>query len=92
MLIESRQRLSTFYCTSLPDNRRGSYKSGLPYQITWGAYRPKLDLECHINKIAKKIASRIGALKRVRPFVPGTSLQFIFNSLVQLHFDYCSVV
>ena len=31
-------------------------------------------------------------MKRTRPFVPGDTLLSIFNSLVQPHFDYCSVV
>ena len=43
----------------------------------------------HINQITKKIASGIGALKRVRPFVPVNTLMTIFNSLVQPHFKYC---
>ena len=42
--------------------------------------------------ISKKIASGIGALKRIRPFVPRTTLHTIFHSLIQPHFDYCSVV
>ena len=46
----------------------------------------------HINQISRKIASGIGALKRIRSFVPDTTLQFIFNSLVQPYFDYCCVV
>ena len=46
----------------------------------------------HINRLSKKIASGIGSLKRIRSFVPGTTLQFIFNSLIQPHFDYCCVV
>ena len=45
-----------------------------------------------INQISRKIASGIGALKRLRSFVPDTTLQFIFNSLVQPYFDYCCVV
>ena len=46
----------------------------------------------HINQISRKIASGIAAVKRIRPFVPGTTLQFIFNSLVQPYFDYCCAV
>ena len=46
----------------------------------------------HIHKLTKKIASGIGAQKRVRPFVPATTLRYIHNSLIQPHFDYCSVV
>ena len=51
-----------------------------------------LSWNIHINKLIKKIASNIGAIKRVRPFAPLTTLQYIYNSLVQPHFNYCCVV
>ena len=35
-----------------------------------------------IKELAKKIASGIGDLKRVRDYVPNTALQSIFNSQV----------
>ena len=34
-----------------------------------------------IEKLLSKIASGTGALKRIRPFVPHSTLQFIYNSL-----------
>ena len=34
-----------------------------------------------IEKLLTKIASGTGALKRIRPFVPHTTLQFIYYSL-----------
>ena len=46
----------------------------------------------YIDKLCKKIASAIGAIKRVKPFVPQSTLLNIYNSLVQSHFDYCSLV
>ena len=46
----------------------------------------------HIEKLSTKIASGFGALKRIRSFAPSSTLQFIYYSLIQLHFDYCSVV
>ena len=51
-----------------------------------------LSWNMHIKELAKKIASGIGALKRVRQFVPVSVLHTIFNSLVQPHFNYCCVV
>ena len=48
-----------------------------------------LSWSTHINEITKKIASCIGALKSVRPFVPVNTLMTIFNSSVQPHFNYC---
>lgn len=38
------------------------------------------------------LTSAIGALKRVRQFVPPPTLQTMYNSFIQLYFDYCSVV
>ena len=46
----------------------------------------------HVDKLCKKIASAIGAIKRVKPFLPQSTLLSIYNSLVQPHFDYCSLV
>ena len=43
----------------------------------------------HVNEITKKIASAIGAPKRVRAFFPVNILMIIFNSLVLPHFNYC---
>ena len=45
-----------------------------------------------IDKSAKNIGSSIAALKRVRQFVPPSTLLCIYNALIQLHFDYRSVV
>ena len=36
--------------------------------------------------------SGIGALKRVRYFVPAATLKLIFNSLLQPYFNYCCTV
>ena len=92
MLIGSRQRLST-----LPDtlelsinnesiNRVSSVKSlgvFIDENLTW---------QTHIDKLPKKIASGIGAIKRIRPFVPPDTLIYIYSALIQPHFDYCNLV
>ena len=46
----------------------------------------------HIDKLSKKIASGIGAIKRIKPFVSPEILHYIYNALVQPYFDYCSIV
>ena len=52
-----------------------------------------LSWNIHIEKIAKKIASGIGAIKRCcTPFVNRTTLESVFNALVQPYFNYCSEV
>ena len=51
--------------------------------LTWGS---------HIEKLAKKVASGIAAIKRVRKFISPATLHLIYKALIQLHFDYCNVV
>ena len=46
----------------------------------------------HTDKIAKKVTSGLGAIKRIREFVDKKTLINVHNALVQPHFDYCSVV
>jgi len=92
MLIDSGQRLSTlsdtleFSIDNVPIEQVSSVKSIGVYiddNLTWHS---------HIDKLCKKIASANGAIKRIRPFVPQSTLLCIYNSLVQPHFDYCSLV
>ena len=45
----------------------------------------------HIDKLSKKIAPGIGAIKRIKPFVSPEILHYIYNALVRPHFDYCSI-
>ena len=90
MLIGSRQRLSTLsdtlerYIDNVPIEQVPSVKSLGIYideNLTWHS---------HNDKLCKKIAS--GAIKQVKPFVPQSTLLNKCNSLVQSHFDYCSLV
>ena len=95
MLISSRQRLTTLSDTlelsidNVPIEQVPSVKSLGIYiddNLTWHSY---------IDKLCKKIASAIGVIKRVKPFVPQSTLLNIYNSLVQLTsstFDYYSLV
>lgn len=48
--------------------------------ITWAV---------HIDKICKRIASAIGALKRRRPIITTDAAIQIYRALIQPHFDYC---
>ena len=92
MFICSRQRLNTLprppHLTigGVPVNQVSTAKSLGVYideNLSWGS---------HIEKLIKKVASGVGALKRIRSFVPFETLKIIFNVLVRPHFDYCSVV
>jgi hypothetical protein len=44
------------------------------------------------RKYFQKIASAIGALKRVRQFIDTNTALKIYGALIQPHFDYCSSV
>ena len=46
----------------------------------------------HIDSIANKVSSGIGATKRIREFVDQDTLVSIYNAIVQPHFNYCSEV
>ena len=92
MLIGSRQKLNTLTASPVlsingtPVNQVSTSKSlGVLIDaiLTWGS---------HIEKLAKKIASGIAAIKRVRQFVLPATLHLIYEALIQPHFDYCNVV
>ena len=51
-----------------------------------------MNWECHIQDICKKIASALGAIKRIRHLIPFNILINVYDSLVQPYFNYCSVV
>ena len=40
----------------------------------------------------KRSLLQLAAIKRVEPFVPQSTLPYIYNSLVQSHFDCCSLI
>ena len=50
----------------------------------------KLTFETHIEYIWKKACAGIGALRRIKPFVPFCTLGTLYRSLVHPYFDYCS--
>ena len=47
-----------------------------------------LNWDSHIEMICKKASAAIGAMKRIKPFVPMHTLESIYKSLVQPYFDY----
>ena len=50
----------------------------------------KLSWEEHIETICNKASAGIGAIRRVKSYVPVDTLQTIYNALIQPYFDYCS--
>ena len=51
-----------------------------------------LSWEKHIDKIAKKVSSGIGAIRKLKPCVDRNTLSCAYNALVLPHLDYCGEV
>jgi len=52
----------------------------------------RVDWSGHIEKVTKKVASGVAAIKRIRHLVPQATLHLIYQALIQPHFDYCNIV
>ena len=48
--------------------------------------------DAHIAKVISKVTQVIGILRRLKSPLPRQTLIFIYKSLIQPHFDYCSSV
>jgi len=92
LLIGSRQQLSTLssqpglLIDNVPIENVNSVKSlgiFIDENPRW---------QTHIATLSKKIASGIGAIRRIRDFVPTPTLHCIYNALIQSKFDYCNIV
>jgi hypothetical protein len=44
-----------------------------------------------IDNISNKVSQGIGMLRRAKQFVKRETLQFLYNSMVQPYFEYCSL-
>ena len=91
MTIGSRQKIKTIddeitiKINECEINRVESVKSLGVYidnHLTWTK---------HIDEISKKIASAIGALKRIRPYITTNTAVQVYQVLIQPHFDCCLV-
>ena len=90
--ISSRQRLNTLAdCPTITIN--DIQVSQVTTAKSFGVTIDKnLDWSSHIDKLTKKVASGIGAIKRIRHLVPQATLHVIYQALIQPHFYYCNIV
>ena len=92
MIIGSRQRLNA-QCEeieiSIDDRTIKRVDHTKSLGLTTNA---QLSWSKHVDEICKKASSAIGALKRVRPFIPTDVAVQIYNALILQHVDYCSPV
>ena len=92
MLIALRQKLSTL--SSQPElSIHNVHIENVTSVKSLGIFIDEnLPWQTHIEKLSKKITSRIGAIKRIRDFVPTPTLRCIHNAFIQSHFGYCNIV
>ena len=92
MLIGARQRLDTLTESPTIKINRTDVKKVATAKSLGVIVDDKLNWSAHINELTKKIASGIGAMKRIRRLAPQATLHLIYQSLIQSQFDYCSIV
>ena len=49
----------------------------------------RLSWEKHVDSICSKVSVGIGAMKRLMPFVPRTTLKMLNNAIMQPYLYYC---
>ena len=52
----------------------------------------RLSWSNHVNELCKKVTSAIGALRRIGPLISQSTAVPVYNTLIQTHFDYCSLI
>ena len=92
MTVGSRQRITDTH-DNMAIKLDGSEINKVETVKSLGVHIDKhLSWSVHIEKITKKIASAIGALKRIRPFITTKMAVQVYQALIEPHFDYCCSV
>ena len=93
MVISSRQKLQSLNDKTVNINVEGVKINQTDHSKALGLnIDENLSWKEHIHEISKKVASSIGAHRRVRPFISMHTAIKIYKGLIEPHFDYCSVV
>ena len=91
MVVGSRQRIKT-----LNNEIDIEINGNMVNQVTVKSLGVHLDNHLmwseHTDKLCKKIASAIGALKRIRSCISMNTAIQVYQALIQPHFDYCCSV
>ena len=80
MLIGARQRLSTLTVSPTATINGALIGQATITKSLGVLFNDKLNWSSHIDELTKKIASGIGAIKRVRHLVPLATLHFIYRA------------
>ena len=93
MIIGSKQRLQTHNNNEIEIKIDNTVIKKVHHAKSLGFYiDDTLSWTKHIDIISKKIASGIGALKRLMPNINLDTAVTIYNSVIDPHFQYCSTV
>ena len=92
MLIGSRQKLSTLSSQPELSIDNVPIEKVTPVKPLGIFIDENLRWQTHIDKLSEKIASGIGAIKRIRDFVPTPTLHCVYNALIQSQFNYYNIV
>jgi hypothetical protein len=71
------------------------YKQGSRSKISWRDLGRKIDMgksQCHIKALKVKMARYVGKMNRIRINLPLSVRVQIYNSFVQSHLNFCSLV
>ena len=94
MLFGSSQRLSS---TKDPDNFEIKVCDDVVERVQVFKYlgvhmNLNLNWHTHVEKKSKKISSKIGILRLIKPFLTIDLSKTMFNPIVLLHFTYCDII
>ena len=94
MLFDTSQRLSF---TKDPDNFEIKVSDDVVERVQvfkyLGVYMDiNLNWHTHVEKKSKKISSKIGSLRRVKPFLTIDLSKTMFNAIVPPHITYCDII
>ena len=93
MVVSSRQKMQSLNDNTINVNVEGVKINQTNHSKALGLnIDENLSWKEHIHATSKKVASSIGALKRVRPFISMHTAIKIYKGLIRPYFDYCSVV
>ncbi|XP_048580104.1 uncharacterized protein LOC116603374 isoform X1 [Nematostella vectensis] len=92
LLIGSHHKLRTLPCKPSISIDNKELKQVQQSRVLGVEIDEHLNWDQHIDSLAKKVSSGIGAMKRISEFANQNTLVSIYNAIIQPHLNYCSEV
>ncbi|EDO35725.1 predicted protein [Nematostella vectensis] len=90
LLIGSHHKLRTLPCKPSISIDNKELKQVQQSRVLGVEIDEHLNWDQHIDSLAKKVSSGIGAMKRISEFANQNTLVSIYNAIIQPHLNYCS--